>query len=94
MWNIISHYTLVKETVFENVCHCRTRVSAFATRFLQTVFSTVHYVIMLRKIPCLLYDIAALNPLLTLQKDYAVLNPLFVLRRECAVFSPSFCCKG
>lgn len=29
-------HTLVKETVFDNVCHFRTPVSAGATHFLQT----------------------------------------------------------
>jgi len=43
----------VKETIFENVWHCRTQVSAFATHFLQTVFSTVHYMILLCQIPFL-----------------------------------------
>jgi len=47
----ISHYTLVKATVLENVCHFRTQVSAIATHFLQTVFSTVHYMILLCQIP-------------------------------------------
>ncbi len=44
-------HTLVKETVFESVCHFRTQVSAIATHFLQTVFSTVHYMILLCQIP-------------------------------------------
>ena len=46
-----SHYTQVKATVFENVYYFRTRVSAIATHFLQTVFSTVHYMILLCQIP-------------------------------------------
>jgi len=44
-------HTLVKATVLENVCHFRTRVSAIATHFLRTVFSTVHYMILLCQIP-------------------------------------------
>jgi len=44
-------HTLVKATVFENVCHFRSPVSAIATHFLQTVFSTVHYMILLCQIP-------------------------------------------
>jgi len=44
-------HTLVKATVFETVCHFRTQVSAIATQFLQTVFSTVHYMILLCPIP-------------------------------------------
>jgi len=44
-------HTLVKTTVFANACHFRTQVSAIATHFLQTVFSTVHYMILLCQIP-------------------------------------------
>ena len=44
-------HTLVKATVFESVCHFRTQVSAIATHFLQEVFLTVHYMILLCKIP-------------------------------------------
>ena len=51
--NLTQHiiHTLVKATVFESVCHFRTQVSAIATHFLQTIFSTVHYVILLCQIP-------------------------------------------
>ena len=51
--NLTQHiiHTLVKATVFESVCHFRTQVSAIATHFLQTVFSTVHYMILLCQIP-------------------------------------------
>jgi len=41
----------VKATAFESVCHFRTQVSVIATHFLQAVFSTVHYMILLCQIP-------------------------------------------
>ena len=44
-------HTLVKATIFETVCHFRTQVSAIATQFLQTFFSTVHYLILPCQIP-------------------------------------------
>ena len=47
-------HTLVKATALENECHFRTQVSAIATHFLRTVFSTVHYMILLRQIPSVL----------------------------------------
>ena len=51
--NLAQHiiHTLVKATVFENACPSRTQVSAIATHFLQTVFSTVHYMILPSQIP-------------------------------------------
>jgi len=53
--NMTQHiiHTLVKETVFENVCPFRTHVSAIVTHFLQTAFSTVHYMMLLCHIPLL-----------------------------------------
>ena len=56
IWDLAQHiiHTLVKATVFESVCHFRTQVSAIATHFLQTVFSTVHYMISLCQISTVL----------------------------------------
>ena len=48
-------HTLVKATVLETVCHFRTQVSAIVTHFLQAVFLTVHYVILLRQLPSVLF---------------------------------------
>ena len=64
-------HTLVKATAFENVCHFRTQVSAIVTHFLQAVFLTVHYVILLRQIPSVLSvanaETQVINPLILLQ---------------------------
>ena len=64
-WDLTQHiiHTLVKATVFESVCHFRTQVSAIATHFLQTVFSTVHYMIMLCRIPSAFSDVEKLRKL-------------------------------
>ena len=53
MGALVQHiiHTLVTATVLENVCHFRTQVSAIATHFLQTVVSTVHYMILLCQSP-------------------------------------------
>jgi len=57
MGALVQHiiHTLVKATVLENVCHFRALVPAIATHFLQKVFSTVHYMILLYQSPFFLY---------------------------------------
>ena len=62
-------HTLVKETTFENVCHFRTRVSAIATHFLQAVFLTVHFMIMLCQRP---FHVSWQNELQKLKKFTAI----------------------
>ena len=71
-WDLTQHiiHTLVKTTVFENVCHFRTHVSAIATHFLQTVFSTVHYMMMLCQI-LIVFSVPKLRKLYLLTKEYS-----------------------
>ena len=71
-------HTLVKATVFENVCHFRTQVSAIVTHFLQAVFLTVHYVILLRQIPSVLLLMKHAEP----QKGFGLTGQLVRHRIE------------
>jgi len=86
-------HTLVKATVFESVCHFRTQVSAIATHFLQTVFSTVHYMILLCQIPFIFYvpanaETHVLRNLFHLRSVEAVVIALF---RHEFVVATAFC---